>query len=37
MGSIPKIVSTPLKWASKRILHATLLRFPGGNEHDPIA
>ncbi len=37
MGSIPKIVSTPLKWASRKLLHATLLRFPGGDAHDPIA
>lgn len=37
MGSIPKIVSTPLKWASKKLLHRTLLRFPGGDAHDPIA
>ncbi|MGZ3689813.1 MAG: hypothetical protein ACXWP5_00800 [Bdellovibrionota bacterium] len=37
MGSIPKIVSTPLKWASKQVLNRTLLRFPGGDSHDPIA
>lgn len=37
MGSIPKIVSTPVKWVSKKILHKTLLRFPGGDPHDPIA
>jgi ferredoxin len=37
VGSIPKIVSTPLKWASKKFIHATLLRFPGGDEHSPIA
>ena len=36
MGSIPKIVSTPLKWVSKELLHRTLLRFPGGDAHDPI-
>ena len=37
MGSIPKIVSTPLKWVSKKLLHRTLLRFPGGDQHSPIA
>jgi len=37
VGSIPKIVSTPLKWASKELLHRTLLRFPGGKTQDPIA
>ncbi len=37
MGSIPKIVLTPLKWASRQLLHRTLLRFPGGDSHDPIA
>ncbi|MGK5082836.1 hypothetical protein WDW37_05990 [Bdellovibrionota bacterium FG-1] len=37
MGSIPKIVLTPLKWVSKQVLHRTLLRFPGGDAHDPIA
>lgn len=37
MGSIQKIVSTPLRWASKAILNRTLLRFPGGNAHSPIA
>lgn len=37
MGLIPKIVSTPLKWASKQLVHRTLLRFPGGDAHDPIA
>jgi ferredoxin len=37
MGSIPKIVSTPVKWASRKIIHQTLLRFPGGNAHDPMA
>jgi len=37
MGSIQKIVSTPVKWASRKIIHQTLLRFPGGNAHDPIA
>ena len=37
MGSIQKIVSTPLKWASKHVLKRTLLRFPGGDSHDPIA
>ena len=37
MGSIPKIVSTPVKWASKELLHRTLLRFPGGEAKDPIA
>ena len=37
MGSIPKIVSTPLKWASKKILDRTLLRFPRGDAQSPIA
>jgi ferredoxin len=37
MGSIPKIVLTPLKWASKKVIHHTLLRFPGGDTHSPIA
>ena len=37
MGSIPKIVSTPLKWVSKQFINRTLLRFPGGDEHSPIA
>jgi len=37
MGSIPKIVSTPLKWASKQILNKTILRFPGNDPHSPIA
>ncbi len=36
MGSIPKIVSTPLKWVSKKILNHTLLRFPGGDAHQPM-
>lgn len=37
MGLIPRIVLTPLKWASKQVIHRTLLRFPGGDPHDPIA
>ena len=37
MGSIPKIVLTPLKWVSKKLIHKTLLRFPGGDPHDAIA
>src|SRR4051812_5534741 len=37
MGSIPKIVSTPLKWASKRLIHSTLLRFPGGDPQSSVA
>ena len=37
MASIRKIVSTPVKWASRKILHRTLLTFPGGDAHDPIA
>jgi ferredoxin len=37
MGSIPKIVSTPLKWVSKKVLNQTLLRFPGGDAHSPVA
>ncbi len=37
MGLIPKIVLTPLKWASKAVLHKTLLRFPGGDSKSPIA
>jgi ferredoxin len=36
MGLIPKIVSTPIKWASKKVLHHTLLRFPGGDAHQPM-
>lgn len=37
MGSIPKIVLTPVKWVSKKIVHKALLRFPSGDKHDPIA
>ena len=37
MGLIPKIVLTPVKWASKRIIHHTLLRFPGGDPQSQIA
>ena len=37
MRSIRKIVSTPIKWAFKTVLHKTLLRFPGGDQHSPIA
>ena len=37
MGSIPKIVLTPLKWASKKIINRTLLRFPGEDQQTPIA
>ncbi|MGK5088090.1 4Fe-4S dicluster domain-containing protein [Bdellovibrionota bacterium FG-2] len=34
---IPKIVSTPLKWASKQLLNRTLLQFPKGEVHPDIA
>src|SRR5262249_47981854 len=27
----------PLKWVSKQFINRTLLRFPGGDEHSPIA
>lgn len=37
MGSIPKIVSTPIKWASKKLLHRFLLSFPDGNPQSPVA
>ena len=37
MASIPKIVSTPVKWASKQAIHRTLLRFPGGDSQSPLA
>lgn len=37
MGLIPKIALTPVKWASKKIVHTTLLRFPGGDSHSPVA
>lgn len=37
MGLIPKTVLTPIKWVSKKALHLTLLRFPGGDSKDPIA
>lgn len=37
MGSIPKIVSTPVKWVSKKVIQKTLLQFPGGDSHSPIA
>jgi ferredoxin len=30
VGLIPKIVSTPIKWACKKAVHFGLLRFPGG-------
>lgn len=37
MASIRKTVLTPVKWASRKVLHHTLLTFPGGDPHDPIA
>ena len=37
MGLIPKIVLTPLKWASKKVIKRTLLRFPGGDQQSAIA
>ncbi|HTL12209.1 MAG TPA: (Fe-S)-binding protein [Bdellovibrionota bacterium] len=37
MASILKTALTPVKWASKQLLNRTLLRFPGGDEHDPQA
>jgi ferredoxin len=37
VGLIPRIVSTPVKWVSKKVLEHTLLRFPGGDPHSPIA
>ncbi len=37
MASIRKIVSTPVKWVSKQLLHRTLLRFPDGADKDPVA
>ncbi len=36
MGSIRKTVLTPIKWVSRKILHGTLLRFPGGDPHQPL-
>lgn len=37
MPLIPKIVSTPLKWASKQLLNRTILQFPKGEVHPDIA
>jgi ferredoxin len=37
VGLIPKIVSTPLKWVSRKFIHGTLLRFPGGDPQSPVA
>ena len=37
MPSIRKTVLTPVKWASKKLLEATLLKFPGDDPHDPVA
>ncbi|MCC7441989.1 MAG: (Fe-S)-binding protein [Bdellovibrionales bacterium] len=37
MASILKTALTPVKWASKQLLNRTLLRFPGGDAHDPVA
>jgi len=37
VASIPKIVSIPVKWVSKKIIHHSLLRFPGGAKADALA
>lgn len=37
MDSILKIALTPAKWVSKKILNATLLQFPGGEQTPDIA
>ncbi len=37
MGLIQKIVLTPIKWVSKKVLHQTLFRFPGGDPQSPVA
>ncbi len=37
MPSIRKIVLTPVKWVSRKIIHHTILRFPGGEKPGALA